>query len=256
VRRLALVALLGAGCSVGQGTGAAHGPLTILDCGGAGKTFPTLQNPTEEYDLQPHFFAAEQLLDLSMGKAKTNRLIIRVQNTGRRREASDILRFDITNLYEVARCVRGKATDAGAPDYDTRECAPGPTGMRIRVGPNALIRAYLTPNFKCSTKLQIYDHVGAADSTPRPTNDGNWESFIVFATLGTAAEDPLPLDFKMDLDDALDASKFHLTIQDDAVVSNRFDPLMPPLPLSHIKGTLDGEFHFAIQRGQGAQTFP
>jgi hypothetical protein len=217
--------------------------------------FPTPLNPSEVYQLQPHFFAAEQLLDLSMGESKTNRLIIRMQNTGRRREASDILRFDITNLYEVARCVRGRMNADGTPDFDKRDCFPGPTGTRIRVGPTAWIHAFLTPNFKCSTKIQIYNHVGQVDSNPRTPNDGNWESFIVFATLGTANDDPFRPDFKIDLDDALDAT-FQLTIEDDAVVSNRFDPLMPPIPTSHIHGTLAGQFHFAMQRGQGAQTFP
>jgi len=256
MKRLALLALAVLGCGVGQGTGSAKGPLIILDCGGSGKTFPPLANPNEEYDLHPQFFAAEQLLDLSFSEAKANRLIIRMQNNGRRREVSDILRFDITNLWEVARCVRGRMRPDGMPDFDPRECAPGPTGMRIRVGPNAFIHAFLTPNFKCSTKLQIYDRVGAADSTPRAANDGNWESFIVFSALGTAMDDPLPPDFKIDLDEPLDASHFQLTIEDDAVVENRFDPMRPPVPMSHIKGSLQGEFHFTMQRGQGAQTFP
>jgi hypothetical protein len=256
MRRLGLVALAVLGCSVGQGTGKVQGPLEIFDCGGAGKKFPTPLNPGEPYDLHPEFFAAEQLLDLSMGESKANRLIIRLQNTGRRREVSDILRFDITNLYEAARCVRGRMKADGTPDYDQRECAPGPTGMRLRVGPNAIVRAFLTPNFKCSTKLQIYNHVGTADSDPDPTNSGNWKSFIVFSALGTANDDPFAPDFKIDLDEPLEASGFQLTIEDDAVVENRFDPLMPPLPTSHIHGMLTGEFHFAMQRGQGAQTFP
>src|SRR5207248_8009541 len=103
-------------------------------------------------------------LDLSFSQSKAHRLIIRVQNNGRRREVSDILRFDITNLYEIARCVRGDKKPDGSNDFDERDCFPGPMGTRIRVGPTALVRAFLTPNFKCSTKLQIYDHVGTATS--------------------------------------------------------------------------------------------
>jgi hypothetical protein len=257
VRRLALPALLAVACSVGQGTGSVTGPLTILDCGGAGKNFPTAAKPAQEFDLHAQFFGAEQLLDLSMGQSKQHRLIIRLQNTGRRREVSDILRFDITNLFEVARCVRGDKKPDGSDDFDTRDCARGPDGVRVRVGPNALVRASITPNFTCSTKLQIYDHVGTADSMTRSPNDGNWQSFIVFSALGTARTDPtLTSDFKIDLDDPLEASAFALTIEDDAVVTARLDPLMPPVPISHINGQLHGEFHFAMQRGQGAQTFP
>jgi hypothetical protein len=257
VKRLGLVALLVLGCSVGQGTGKVFGPLMIQDCGGAGKVFPGPLTPGGVYDLHPEFFAAEQLLDLSMGKSKQNRLIIRLQNTGRRREASDILRFDITNLYEVAKCVRGDKLPDGKDDFDQRDCARGPTGNRVRVGPNALVRAFITPNFTCSTKLQIYDHVGTADSAVRIPNDGNWDSFIIFSALGTAKTDQvLNSDFKIDLDDPLEASDFQLTIKDDAVVTAELDPLMPPIPVSHIGGHLEGEFHFAMQRGQGAQTFP
>jgi hypothetical protein len=255
VRRLALLALAAVGCSVGQGTGEVKGPLTILDCGGAGKTFPDPMMP-EDYDLHAQFFAAEQLLDVSMGETKTHRLIIRVQNTGRRREADDILRFDIANLYEVARCVRGDKKPDGSDDFDPRDCARVGDGIRIRVGPNALIRAFLTPNFKCSTKLQLFDHVGTANSALRTPNDGNWDSFIVFSALGSARDAPISLDFKLDLDDPIEASDFELTIEDDAVVTAMSDPLMPPIPVSHISGKLHGEFHFAMQRGQGAQTFP
>jgi len=254
VRRLAVVVLLALGCSVGQGNGKVKGPLTILDCGGPGKTFPDPAMP-EDYDLHASFFAAEQLLDLSGGQSKSNRLIIRLQNNGRRREANDILRFDIPNLYEVARCIRGGQADGGAAQFQERDCFPGPNGTRIRVGPNALIRAFLTPNFKCSTKIQMYDHVGAADSTVRMPADGNWESWIVFSELGSVKDPSLPSDFKIDIDDRLEA-EFDLTIEDDAVVTAKNDPLMPPLPDSHIHGRLTGEFHFDMQRGQGAQTFP
>lgn len=255
MRRLVWLALAGLACSVGQGTGTAKGPLTILDCGGAGKDFPPANMPGAVYDLNPKFFTAEQLLDLTQGSLKQNRLIIRVQNTGRRREVSDILRFDITNLYEVARCVHGGTAPDGGADFDGRDCAPGPTGTRIRVGPTALIRAFLTPNFTCSTRLQIYDHVGTAISTLNPPG-GTWESYIVFSQLGSARDQAPNPDFKIDIDDLIESSGFELTIEDDAVVTAESDPLMPPVPRSHINGKLSGEFHFAMQRGQGAQTFP
>jgi len=248
------VALTALGCSVGQGTGEVRGPLTILDCGGPGKTFPDPMKP-EDYDLQAAFFAAEQLLDLTLGQSKSHRLIIRLQNTGRRREANDILRFDIPNLYEVARCIRGAQADGGTSDFNQQECAMGPTGMRIRVGPTALIRAYLTPNFKCSTKIQLYSHVGTAISTVKSPADGNWESWIVFSEMGSVRDAALNPDFKIEIDDRLEA-EFELTIEDDAVVTAKRDPLMPPVPKSHIHGNLKGSFHFDMQRGQGAQTFP
>jgi hypothetical protein len=254
MKRVALAGLLALGCSVGQGTGEVKGPLTIEDCGGPGVVFPDPENP-QEYDLHAAFFAAEQLLDLNQGQTKSHRLIIRLQNTGRRREANDILRFDIPNLFEVARCIRAAGADAGADDYDHRECAPGPGGTRIRVGPTALIRAFITPNYKCSTKVQLYPHVGTAISTVKTPPDGNWESWIVFSELGSVRDSDFGFDFKIDIDDRLEAD-FALAIEDDAVVTAKSDPLMPPIPRSHIHGNLTGSFHFDMQRGQGAQTFP
>jgi hypothetical protein len=253
-RAVVLVSLL-VGCSVGQGSGAAKGPLVILDCGGPGRNFPDPMMP-RDYDLHPQFFAAEQLLDLSGTQSKMNRLVIRMQNNGRRREATDILRFDMPNLYEVARCIRGRNKADGSPDYDVANCGPGPEGMRLRVGINALVRAYLTPYFSCSTKLQTYDRVGTAISSKRMPGDTNWESFIVLSALGGVLDDPLKPDFKIDIDDQIEASAFTLTIEDDAVVTAVVDPLMPLVPVSHINGHLAGSFRFAMQRGQGAQTFP
>jgi hypothetical protein len=247
--------LLGLGCSVGQGTGEAIGPLIIHDCGGPGEVFPRPDDP-RPYDLHAAFFAAEQLLDLSGSQSKSHRLIIRMQNTGRRREANDILRFDVPNLYEVARCIRGMQADGGAGDFDARECAVGPKGvMRLRVGTNALVRASITPNFTCSTKMQPYDHVGTAISTVRMPGDGNWESWIEFSELGSVRGSRLNPDFRIDIDDRLEA-EFALTIEDDAVVTAKNDPLLPPVPPSRINGSLAGSFHFDMQRGQGAQTFP
>jgi hypothetical protein len=253
---MALLAL--AGCGVGEGTGMVKGPLTILDCGGAGKTFPNPDDP-QEFDMQPGFFAAEQLLDLSPGEDKAHRLIIRLQTTGRRRELNDILRFDIPNLQAVARCFRAgaMAADGGAPAaFDQANCFPSAGGTRIRVGENALIRAAITPNLSCSTKYVLYNHVGTAVSGVRTPNDGNWESYIVFTTLGRALNSDFGPDFKIEIDDQLKSSEFSLTIEDDAVVAAQTDPLMPTFPISHIHGKLTGNFDFDMQRGQGAQTFP
>jgi hypothetical protein len=249
----AIVAVALVGCGVGEGEGHVSGPLTLEDCGGPGKMLPDPSNP-QEYDMDPRFFAAEQLLDLTGGVVKSNRLIIRLQNTGRRREANDVLRFDIPNLFEVARCVHGGRKADGSPDFDEANCSGG----RIRIGTNALIRSYLTPNFKCSTKVQMYDHVGTAISNDAlAVGDNNWESFIVFEAFGGAKKpDPPGPNFKIDIDDQLHATHFQLTIEDDAVVTARLDPLKPIPPHSFVHGSLQGDFDFVMQRGQGAQTFP
>jgi hypothetical protein len=255
VRAAALIGLALAlvGCGVGQGTGEAKGPLTIEDCGGPGKLFPDPLAP-KEYDLEPKFFGAEQLLDASNSGTKANRLIIRLQNTGRQRETSDVLRFDIPDLRAVARCVHGELKADGT-SFDPDNCFVNGTQSRLRVGTNALVRSYLTPNFKCSTKVQVFNRIGTAISD-QPATDGNWTSYIVFDSLGDAKNTPPGPDFKIDIDERISASDFFLTIEDDAVISARLDPRKPPVPHSHIHGTLHGKFDFDMQRGQGAQTFP
>jgi hypothetical protein len=248
-RGLASLALaLLVGCGVGAGSGSAEGPMTMDDCGGPGKTFPPPEAP-QDYNLAPKFFAAEQLLDLSGGQTKSNRLIIRLQANGRQREANDVLQFDIADVYEVARCLRGNS-DAGGPALDPNNCAGG----RIRIGIGALIHAYLIPNLKCSTKMQMYDHVGTAISTMQ-ANGGAWESFIEIQAFGKATGGDLKPAFKIDIDDRLQG-RFTLQFEDDAVVSAQLDPLMPRVPPSHIHGSMMGDFEFQMQRGQGAQTFP
>jgi hypothetical protein len=237
------------GCGVGQGSGSALGPMTMDDCGGPGRVFPPPDAP-QDYNLAPRFFAAEQLLDLSGGRGKSNRLIIRLQANGRQREANDVLEFDIPNVYEVGRCLLGDIDSGAATKLDPGNCAGG----RIRVGTGALIHAYLVPNLKCSTKMQMYDHVGTAISTMQP-NGGAWESFIDFEFFGGLRNKPLQPDFKIDIDDRLKAS-FTLQLEDDAVISAQLDPLMPVVPTSHIHGNMKGDFDFLMQRGQGAQTFP
>jgi hypothetical protein len=255
MRAAAILGLALVGCGVGQGSGAVTGPLRIEDCGGPGKTFPDPMNP-KDYDLEPKFFGAEQLLDLSFGQTKSNRLVIRLQTNGRQRETNDVLRFDIPDELAVARCVRGLMNPDGTPAFDTNNCFVSGGVSRLRVGINALVRAYITPNFKCSTKAQLYDRVGTAVSDLRTPNDGQWSSFIIFDSFGNAkTNDPGP-DFKIDIDDQLKASDFRLTIVDDTVVTAEIDPMKPPLPHSHIDGSLHGNFDFDMQRGQGAQTFP
>jgi len=188
---------------------------------------------------------------------KSNRLIIRIQNSGRQREQDDVLRFDIPDELAVANCVRGQMNPDGTPAFDTANCFFANGQARVRVGFNALVHANLTPNFKCSTKMQLYDHVGTAISDVRTPNDGNWDSFIVFDAFGRAqgTAPPGPA-FKIEIDDRLSATAFVLKIEDDAVVTASIDPMKPPLPHSHIHGTVSGNFDFDMQRGQGAQTFP
>jgi hypothetical protein len=241
------------GCTVGEGTGEVKGSLFILDCNVKDPIDYGDRALPKEYDLQPKFFVAEQLLHLGTTEATTrvNRLLIRLQSSGRRREANDILRFDIPDERAVALCVANQKDEkTGMPEWDPKNCFQGPNGPRLRVAPNGLVRANLTPNFTCAAQI-----VGTAIASEMAA-DGNWESWIEFGQFGGAAQGRIGREFKIDIDERLQSTRFALTIEDDAVFTAKIDVLRPPVPDPRIGGTLSGSFDFDMQRGQGAQTFP
>jgi hypothetical protein len=247
------LALLGAGCTVGQGVGEVKGEIYIIDCNL--KSAPDLgaRDQPVPYDLKPKFFGAEQLLHLgTMGAtARVNRLIMRLQSSGRKREANDILIFDVPDERLVALCVRAQMNADGTPAYDQRNCFQGPNGPRLRVAPNALVRASLTPNFTCAAQI-----VGTGVSSDAITDGNLWESWIELSQFASARDADIGREFKIDINDRLYSPAFSLTLKDEVVVTAESDVLRPPVPEPRIGGKLSGFFDFEMQRGQGAQTFP
>lgn len=118
-----------AGCTVGDGRGEANGTLQDIGCnehnsladGGA-------------YSLNPSFFAGNPIEDVcpppgQCSGPRTNRITIRMQQTGNQVELTDTLFFDVQNSFEVARCLRGQV-DGGVPQWSTRPLT-GPDGKPI-----------------------------------------------------------------------------------------------------------------------------
>jgi hypothetical protein len=286
---IALVAsvlpLVGA-CSVGSGVGAASGTLYAYGCSKDGDYCPngpldcaTEQNP-QPYDLKPSFFAGEPIDDLrefSPGsQIMRNRLIIRLQSSGKQIELNDVLTFDVVNSYEVARCVRGRVDgQTGKNDWDETQCYrasdDGPGRMRLQY--DSSVRATLNLKVTCTTNL-VAD---AVSESPVPASyvtsekpvvtDGNWASWVEFLEFGAAsqhgltpiARDPIEGKFRIGLGDRVYATQFKLTLIDDGVVNAAISSL--PRPPSMIGGTMGGDpstgrFDFDLQRGQGAQFFP
>lgn len=265
-----LCALSASACTVGSGSGEAAGPIYIANCGGyaGSRTDPIV------FDLNPKFFAAQGVEDVREGE-KTNRLAIRIQRRGGNLEASDVLHFNIVNSGEVARCMRGRKflTSQGklVPDYDANVCdwatPEGPP--RIRVGPNDYVRAALTPFSTCRSDNQPLNVVGTAiaclgekTNVPCPEQDpAKWPSWIQFQTFGSVDPGIGPPDqrraidgnFKVEFQERILASAFHLTLQDAQLIV----PLVTPSPVPpRIEGTMDGWFDFDFDRGRAVQTFP
>jgi hypothetical protein len=266
-------------CSVGKGVGAASGVIFEYGCKKSGdycsapgvcgtETIPVA------YDLKPSFFAGEPINDLrqsgSGSAIMSNLLTIRLQRSGKEIEQNDVLTFDITSSYEVARCVRGGVRADGSNDWDPTNCyRASDTGPgRMRVHYDSKVKAALTLKATCTANL-----VASAVSAPVPlTNyatepnpvvtDGSWSSWVEFQEFGAAAPgvgDPIDGRFRVELGQRIYASAFYLTLVDDQIVNAAIDNL--PQPAANIGGTLGGNsttgsFDFDLERGQGAQFFP
>jgi hypothetical protein len=251
--------VLSAACKAGEGEGTALGPLYILNCNGYGADLGSRAQPAI-FDLKPGFFAAEPIEEGDK-YFKINRLIIRLQPNGRSRELNDVLTFNLPDSREVARCVRGGVVD-GKPDYDQKNCMQGPNGPRLRVAPDALVRGSLAPFSTCVRPV-----VGTAIDDAMTTE---WDSWLELSQFGSAVQaarspetrDRISADFKVDIDEPLIAPAFLLDLIDDATLPHYCGglaglcPAQRSLENAQIAGTLQGSFSFALQRGQGAQTFP
>lgn len=286
------VALFGLGlaaCSTGSGAGEASGYIYEYGCnehGDYGATpdgGATAEEPVP-YDLDPSYFAGEPIDDLrnyrETSAIMSNRLIIRLQRSGKQIELNDVLTFDVPSSYEVARCVRGRVikTDAGVlvNDWDEANCYRDPADPngpgRLRVQWDAHVNASLTLHATCKANL-----VASAVSAPVPLSyaanpaplvaNGAWDSWVELSDFGTARQVDQPPEgrkpvwnkFRVDYGDRVYASRFFLTLVDGNVVSAAINNR--PRPSAAVGGRLGGDeytgrFDFTVKRGQGAQFFP
>jgi hypothetical protein len=263
-----LLLVAATGCKVGKGVFQAEGTLYVKNCEGM-RDRGSLEMPPPYALVPPQFIAGEPIEDIKrMGR--DNRLIIRLQNSGKRIEVNDVLTFDIVSTYEVAKCVRGALKD-GQPDYNPQFCSWPPDGRgppRIRVGLNTYVRANFAPRSKCPQPLRGGRHsVGTAIAgeqiegfrAPAPGRDGGvaaqdggaaggdagaadpatWEAWISFEQFGVAATFDVPQaqrqpidreDFKVDFGQRLHAT-FHIEFTDDRVLKEYRENLELPASL-------------------------
>ncbi len=260
--------VLATGCTVGSGSGAISGPVFIEDC----KDLGTRAEP-KEFNLKPSFFAGEPIEDIRESGTRTNRLVIRLQRGGGSIEANDGVFFDIVDLYQVARCLRGReimnADGTLVPDYDPEICfVRDGVPPRIRVGATDFVRASFIPAHSCNQHGEDAPVVvGTAVSCTGPNGcqnvaGGGWESWIEFESFGSARQadrapvdrDPIRKDFTIDFDQRLRASHLELRLEDDRVVNAGTGKAAAVV--GKIGGTLSGWFDFDLERGRATQTFP
>jgi hypothetical protein len=283
---VACISLLG-GCSVGKGTGVASGSIYVYGCSDSGdycsgSVCPGTAETPAPYDLRPSFFAAEPIDDLreytstSKLEIMSNRLIVRLQKSGKQIEQNDVLTFDVASSYEVARCVRGRVDPTtGKNDWNEGDCYRGSDNGpgRMRLQHDSSVHAFLAIRATCNKANLIADAISGPvppsyTTAPKPVvTDGSWSSWVEFQEFGGAAQrnkapterDPIDGKFRVDYGNHINASSFLVTLIDDGVVEAAISSL--PRPQSLIGGTLGGDpttgrFDFDLQRGQGAQFFP
>lgn len=252
----ALLAALG-GCQAGTGNGYADGTLFVKYCSDA--RYQT-ESPRSDYHLGPDYFGGEPFEDVRK-PPRANRLVVRMQKSGKRIENNDLLIFDFVDSAEVAKCVRGRVT-GGKPEYNTAFCAQGPTGPRLRIGMDYPVHAFLVPRVTCpppSEKDKEAGIVGTAIPAALDGASGDWASWIELGAFGAAAhpdEANAPIDpgFKVQFGERVMATAFHLTLVDDRVINAIKE--RDPVPRPEVAGELSGFFDFVLRRAQGAQTFP
>jgi len=273
------------GCNVGEGKGTADGNLFVVGCkendDGQVINFGQRGSPAE-FHLNPTFFAGDPIEDIGIGDHK-NRLRMRMQRYGTGQEDDDMLKFDIENSFEVARCVRGRTVN-GVPDWDimnvntmnghvalpSQDGVPwcdwsalttdADAGMSVDAGVSAVgPRARLHFSTEGYTKAWLVPLSTCPGVPVVAIGRTGWIELIDF---GSAAQPELPpdertpfksTDFKVNFGEQLRAS-FHVELEDEAVRLAAENAR--PIPAPRIGGTLDGYFEFTLERSRVAQPFP
>jgi hypothetical protein len=277
-----------AGCIRQEGTGTTFGTLVIPYCDETARyRSPDGDRPPDDYNLNPTFIAGEPFEDVRE-PARTNRLVLRLQRSGKRLEYNDVLTFDFVQSYEIARCLAGLSRiDKGAavPDYDSAACVPTADGTVVRVGVDTALRVHFMPRSTCSgdargRPMLVATAVSAWPEqwpekpgvTTRPNVPAKppevpptWESWVHLVTFGDAsgwrgkpcADEPCRegrKSFKVEFGQRVLVPSFELAMMDDRYIKRLEDREMVSEP--EIRARLVGQFDLDLQRGQGAQTFP
>lgn len=129
-----VLALLVAGCGLGDGTGALSGTLFLRGC--THDTDYGTNGAPAPYDMHPHYFVADPINALASSRPlhPINKLTIRVQGSGTSNEEADLLFVTVADDAQVIAAL----------------------GQPMAVGPTTNVRATLTLNETCpSAEVQV-----------------------------------------------------------------------------------------------------
>jgi len=269
-RAAALLSLAGAvaGCAVGHGQGDVLGVLDVDQC-----TFDSSGNPRpinpdspalDPYNLHASFFVADPI-DSNSPRFPQNQIFIRVQDSTNRLETANALIFDISDSYEVARCMRGRINPDMTDDWDPTLCdrtVLGPSGEgRVLVGMESeTVRSFFVLNDSCPEAMISADALGRCDGGTCPDTmlcpgRGSWISFSRFGAPPADPTVPVGHGFKVNDGEQITASAFHVELCDRATV-DAVQMRQLPIPKPVVRGIFEGWFDFSLVRGQAGQPFP
>jgi hypothetical protein len=203
MRRVLLLALLAAGCSVGEGTGTLSGTLFVQECTIA---MSYGDGGLQPYNMKPTFFVAEPTDDFER-VAPMNKLAIRVQSGGNRVIEADVMYMNVASVGELALSL----------------------GQPVPVGPNTNVRASLVLNQTCPAHQVELELDGAI-------------MFLRLGAAGTPAAGPLPGNFRISYGDEL-AATFSFDVVDRRAIALGGSGSVSPVPTAagHLVGDFD--FH-------------
>lgn len=196
-----------------------------------------------------HFVA--EPFDSTSPRHPENQLNIRMQSISGGWEFADAAFFWIYDSWEVGRCVRGRMDDQGNPDWNTEACDRTSGSGRMLIGTEGELVAshFVLQNFCTGASLSA-DALGscAGGTCPEATicpGRSSWISFTRFGDLSAPPTQELSRDFKVNKDDPVEASAFHIELCDGTTVDAVKNKMLP-IPVPAILGTLDGRFSFKM----------
>lgn len=122
------------------------------------------------------------------------------------------------------------------------------------------VRSFLALSHSCPKGEVSANALGACtdDSCPDMAlcpGRGSWVTFSHFGSINGNLDQPIADGFKVNNNERIEASAFHLELCDGATVLAARDHISP-IPTPNVVGVLDGRFDFDVVRGQGSQPFP
>jgi hypothetical protein len=188
-----------------------------------------------------------------------NQLNIRMQSTSGGWEFADVLFFWVYNSWEVARCLRGRMNADGTPDWNTNACDWSSGEGRMLIGTEGdgiegeLVTSHFVLQNSCPSAQLSASALGACAGGTCPEvakcpGRGSWIQFSEFGDKSYLTDRSKPLDdgFKVNKDEPIAATAFHVELCDQDTIDRAAQRLVP-VSKPQVTGFLDGSFSFNLQ---------